>query len=213
MTSPSPTRTRRPRARKGEGDRLHDEILEAAERLLLETGSEDAVSIRAVADAIGVTPPAIYRHFDDKAHLLFEVCGRHFERMDAFILEATASIEDPVEVLCERARAYVRFGRENPEHYRIMFMGRSEITPEQYADELVVESSSFAHMVQCVQRCLDAGRFRAGVPDAYTLTFALWSAVHGVTSLLVAKPNMPGPDAETLVTLVLDIQLRGVLAP
>jgi hypothetical protein len=68
-------------------------------------------------------------------------------------------------------------------------------------------------MVQCVQRCLDAGRFRAGVPDAYTLTFALWSAVHGVTSLLVAKPNMPGPDAETLVALVLDIQLRGVLAP
>jgi AcrR family transcriptional regulator len=209
----APTRTRRPRARKGEGDRLHDEILEAAERLLIATGSEDAVSIRAVADSIGVTPPAIYRHFDDKAHLLFQVCGRHFERMDAFILEATDSIDDPVEVLCERARAYVRFGRENPEHYRIMFMGRSEVTPEQYADELVVETGSFAHMVECVQRCVDAGRFRADIPDAFTLTFALWSAVHGVTSLLVAKPNMPGPDAEALIDLLLDIQLRGVLAP
>jgi AcrR family transcriptional regulator len=213
VTSPSPTRTRRPRARKGEGDRLHDEIIEAAEHLLIETGSEDAVSIRAVADAIGVTPPAIYRHFDDKAHLLFDVCARHFERMDAFVLAATRDIEDPVEQLCQRARAYVRFGVENPEHYRIMFMGRSEITPEQYADEMVVETGSFAHMVQCVQRCLDAGRFRDGLPDAFTLTFALWSAVHGVTSLLVAKPNMPGPDAETLVDLLLDIQLRGVLAP
>ena len=213
MTSSSPARTRRPRARKGEGGRLHDEILEAAERLLIDTGSEDAVSIRAVADAIGVTPPAIYRHFDDKAHLLFEVCGRHFERMDEFIVAETASISDPVEQLCARARAYVRFGVENPEHYRIMFMGRSAMTPEQFADEMVVETGSFAHMVQCVQRCLDAGRFRAGLPDAFTLTFALWSAVHGVTSLLVAKPDMPGPDTDELIDLLLDIQLRGVLAP
>jgi AcrR family transcriptional regulator len=209
----STTRARRPRARKGEGERLRDEILAAAEQLLITTGSEDAVSIRAVADAIGVTPPAIYRHFDDKAHLLFEVCSLHFERMDGFVMAATGDIEDPVDQLCERARAYVRFGRENPEHYRIMFMGRSEITPERYADEMVVETGSFAHMVQCVQRCIDAGRFRADLPDAFTLTFALWSAVHGVTSLLVAKPNMPGPDAEELIDLLLGIQLRGVLAP
>jgi AcrR family transcriptional regulator len=213
VSGPTPTRARRPRARKGEGDRLHDEILQAAERLLIDTGSEDAVSIRAVADTIGVTPPAIYRHFEDKAHLLFEVCARHFERMDQFIVAETGAIEDPVEQLCARARAYVRFGLENREHYRIMFMGRSEITPEQYADEMLVETGSFALMVQCVQRCLDAGRFRPDVPDAFTLTFALWSAVHGVTSLLVAKPDMPGPDGDELIELLLDIQLRGVLAP
>jgi AcrR family transcriptional regulator len=51
--------TRRHRARRGEGDRLREEILAAAERLLLETGDESAVSIRAVADAVGVTPPSI----------------------------------------------------------------------------------------------------------------------------------------------------------
>ena len=72
--------TTRPRARKGQGDLLRTDILEAAERLLLETGSEDAVSIRAVADATGVTPPSIYRHFRDKQHLLFEVCARQMDR-------------------------------------------------------------------------------------------------------------------------------------
>ena len=72
--TPSATRAgRRPRLPKGEGRQLRDEILVATERLLLETGSAQAVSIRAVADAVGVTPPSIYRHFADKTALIFEV--------------------------------------------------------------------------------------------------------------------------------------------
>jgi len=48
---------RRHRARRGEGARLREEILAAGTRLLLETGDEEAVSIRAIAQAVGVTPP------------------------------------------------------------------------------------------------------------------------------------------------------------
>ena len=59
----------RPRSPRGHGDQLRDEILQAADELLGETASEEAVSIRAVADAVGVTPPSIYRHFPDKASL------------------------------------------------------------------------------------------------------------------------------------------------
>ncbi|HJP66477.1 MAG TPA: TetR/AcrR family transcriptional regulator, partial [Actinomycetota bacterium] len=45
--SASGERRARRRAPRGQGERLREEILEAAERLLIETGSEDAVSIRA----------------------------------------------------------------------------------------------------------------------------------------------------------------------
>ena len=48
---------RRQRARKGEGDLLRADILAAAEQLLHDTGSEEAVSIRAVADAVDAPPP------------------------------------------------------------------------------------------------------------------------------------------------------------
>jgi AcrR family transcriptional regulator len=202
---------RRPQARRGEGDKLRDEILTAAEQLLLATGSEEAVSIRAVADAIGVTPPAIYRHFHDKSSLLFEVCGEHFERMDRFVVESSSHLDDPVEVLCQRAQAYVRFAEENPEHYRIMFMGRATLTPEQYADEMLVESGSFAHFVQCVEACIDAGRFRPELDDAFAVTLALWAMVHGLASLVVAKPDMPGPSVNERLHLLLEIALRGVL--
>src|SRR5690554_5697959 len=85
--SATPT-TPRPRARRGEGDRLRTEILEAAEGLLMETASEDAVSIRAVAQAVGVSPPSIYRHFADKDMLLLEVCRHSFNRFAEAMDEA-----------------------------------------------------------------------------------------------------------------------------
>src|SRR5918996_577878 len=111
MTLPaSADASRRRRLPKGEGQQLRDEILDAAERLLLETGSYEAVSIRAVADAVGVTPPSIYRHFTDKTDLVFEACTRHFGGFESFIRERCGGVEDPVEKLAAMGRAYGGFG-------------------------------------------------------------------------------------------------------
>src|SRR5687768_7046220 len=118
----------RPRSRRGEGERLREEILAAAEALLVETASEDAVSIRAVAQAVGVTPPSIYRHFADKDMLLLEVCRHSFSHFGAALEEALAT-DGPVEQqMVELGRAYMRYAREFPEHYRIMFMARFELS-------------------------------------------------------------------------------------
>lgn len=71
-----PPLTRRRRAPRGSGVYLRDEILDAATQLLLDTGHAKAVSIRAVAQRVGVTPPSIYLHFADKDALLDAVCAR-----------------------------------------------------------------------------------------------------------------------------------------
>jgi AcrR family transcriptional regulator len=186
----------RRRARKGDGDLLRDEILEAAERLLFETGSEEAVSIRAVARAVGVTAPSIYRHFPDKTHLMFEVCARQFDLLDEVLEEAVSGIEDPVEAMTARGRAYVRYGVEHPEHYRIMFMGPAYTTPEQWGD--IVGTGSFAHLIEGIQRLVDAGRLAPDV-DTYITALHVWANIHGLTSLLVARPGMPWPDLEPFV--------------
>lgn len=191
----------RARARRGEGDLLRVEILEAAEALLLETGSEDEVSIRAVADRVGVTPPSIYRHFADKHTLMFEVCDRQFERFDEFLAAKRVDHDDPVETVKACGRAYVEFGLTYPEHYRIMFMGRSDLTPEQYQDVALAEQTSFMQLVVSVQACADAGRLDRDPFEAATL---LWASIHGLTSLLIAKPNFPWPPVDDLVEQAID---------
>ena len=86
----------RTRARRGEGEQLRDDIVEAATTLLLSTGNEEAVTIRAVARAVGVTPPSIYLHFADKNALLMAVCRQTFEHLDEHIEAAVAGVDDPL---------------------------------------------------------------------------------------------------------------------
>lgn len=217
--NPTPSRTpladatpSRRRARRGEGDRTREEILDAAESLLERLGSEDAVSIRVVADAVGLTPPAIYRHFPDKAHLIFEVCGRHFDRLDEEVVQpALAAHPDPVEAIRAIGRGYVRFGLENPEHYRIMFMGHADHTPELYAEERPLENGPLGTTVALAQRAIDDGLVRPDAGGAVTITWVLWAGLHGALAAKVAMPNLPGPSLDDVVEAVLDTFFRGVL--
>ena len=174
---------------------------------MIETGSADAVSIRAIADAVGVTPPSIYLHFPDKNSLILAVCERHFDVFDSVIEEAGRSTDDPVESLRRRGRAYVRFGLENPEPYRILFMTRTE-SSEQYQAVSGAGARAFQHLVDAVQRCIDAGAFET--VDPVVAATGVWAAVHGVTSLLISMPGFPWPDVEKLVDHVCRIQNRGL---
>lgn len=192
------------------GAATREAIVAAAEELLLESASEEAVSIRAVADSVGLTPPAIYRHFPDKHHLIFEVCNRQFARMADEVAATVAATDDPLAAIAAAARGYARFGLANPEHYRVMFMGHADHTPEQYADEKVMETGSFGFLVSLVQDAVDAGSLRPELRDATALAHTLWAAIHGVVSLAVAKPDMPAPGIDEQLDAMLDVVLHGI---
>src|ERR1700739_1804534 len=85
----------RVRAARGCGDRLRDEILDAATELLLQTGHARSVSIRSVAHRVGVTPPSIYLHFADKDALMDAVCAQYFDKLDLEMRRGAARESSP----------------------------------------------------------------------------------------------------------------------
>jgi AcrR family transcriptional regulator len=205
LSDPLPAEAaRRPRARRGEGDRLREEILAAAEHLLLTTGDAEKVSIRALADAVGVTPPSIYLHFADKMALLRTVCELRFAELEAALLEAAPPDEQPLDILRRKGRAYVQFGRDHPEHYRLLFMVRHEGGLEDFP----VGAAAFLQLVQDVQRYIDAGVYAPA--DPVIVATSLWTTMHGLTSLLISLPKFPWPDIDTLVDHTMDVQARGL---
>jgi AcrR family transcriptional regulator len=189
---------RRRRAPRGSGDLLRDEILDAATELLLDTGHAKSVSIRSVADRVGVTPPSIYLHFQDKDALLDAVCARYFEKLDEEMQRLSVGQSSTVEVLRAQALAYVRFATENAELYRIATMG--EWRSGSHVDAALA-SSAFEHIRATVQSLMDEDTFPRG--DAAAVALELWSAAHGVASLLIAKPHLPFGDAESFTDRVL----------
>jgi AcrR family transcriptional regulator len=191
-------RFRRQRAPRGSGDRLRAEILDAATELLLKTGHAKAVSIRSVAQHVGVTPPSIYLHFQDKDALLDAVCARYFAKLDAEMQQAAAGQSSTVDVLRAQALAYVRFAAETPELYRLATMGEWRSGSDVDAS---LDSSAFRHMRCTVQALIDEGVFAPGDPTRVALQ--LWSAAHGVAALLIAKPHLPFGDADVFADQVL----------
>lgn len=190
--------TRRHRAPRGSGDLLHDEIIDAATELLLETGNAKTVSIRSVAQRVGVTSPSIYLHFDDKDALLDAVCSRYFEKLDAEMQQAGIGQSYTMDVLRAQGLAYVRFAVATPELYRIATM--SEGRPGSDVDSTLA-SSAFKHLRDTVQTLMDEGVYQPGDPTAAALE--LWTAAHGVAALLIAKPHLPFGEVEVFADRVL----------
>ncbi len=203
--------TRRARARRGEGDLLRADILAAAERLLILAGDEGAVSIRAIADAAGVTPPSIYLHFADKDELLMEACERRFADLDRFAQDAAEGSDDPLESLRLRGRAYIRFGLDHQQHYRLLMMTVHEKSLEELDWESSAGVKAFMNLVGAVQRCIDAGSLPAEI-EAHDTALGLWATMHGITSLLIAFPNFEWGDRDQLIDHLLDVHIEGLLS-
>lgn len=206
---PAATAERRGRARRGEGARLRDDILGAAEQLLLASGDTGSLSIRAIAGAVGITPPSIYLHFDDRNELIFAVCDRRWRELEDRLDEAAARGADPLDRVIRRGRAYVEFGLSHPEHYRVLLMSRETEVPEHYADQaLLTQRLAFEPLVADLQAAMDAGDLAP--TDPMELCLVLFSAVHGLTSLLVTKPAFGWPPVEQMLDRLIGTLLDGI---
>ena len=192
-------RVTRVRARRGEGDRLRDEILDAAEALLIETADAERVSIRAIGQMVGVTAPSIYRHFEDKDALLLAACERAYDRFDDYLIAESADASDPLQSIKAQAYAYIRFALANPGQYRILFMTPGAHVHPDLSDEDVFGAQSsikgLVHLSEAVQAAIDDGLVAPIAPTS-EIAVLLWSMVHGIASLRIAHPDMPWPDGE-----------------
>jgi AcrR family transcriptional regulator len=199
--SQEPVGAHRRRAARGRGEDLHAEILAAASALLAETGDEDAVSIRAVADRVGVTPPSIYLHFPDKEALLTAVCVATFTELDNRLAQAATTSDDPVEAIAAQGRAYVDFALERPEQYRLMLMRRPETDLDAPTADELSAVAGLGRVIERIAAAQAAGRL-ASDEDPVRVGLVLWTAVHGLASLLIAKPHFPWGDREDLMRRV-----------
>ncbi|GAA1481636.1 TetR/AcrR family transcriptional regulator [Gordonia sinesedis] len=182
--------SRRSRSPRGSGELLAVEIIDATTRLLTDSDDVSAVSIRAVADRVGVTPPAIYLHFADKEALLDAVCARYFEQLDTRMALAVDDVADPVERLLRQGMEYVRFALSNPVVYRQAFArtaaaGTSKI-------DTVLTAAAFVRFADSVAELAAAGLLDAGEVDDVVLQ--LWTLAHGIASLMIVKPYLTWGD-------------------
>jgi AcrR family transcriptional regulator len=194
------SRERNPR---GTGGRLREEIVASAFALLEQGGTEDAITLRAVARGAGITAPSIYAHFADRDAIVEAVVIEAFGQLSTALHEATDDVADPVARVNAGCRAYLRFASERPHRYRLLF-GRpwnepgdagTPLTREEF--EALPGTDTFGILVSCVSDCVAAGRSTS--TDPFADAAALWSGLHGYSTLHTSLPNFPWPAADATI--------------
>ena len=160
--------------------------LEAAIQILEDDGL-DRLSLRAVASKVGVTPMALYRHFADKAALLSAI-GRQGFILLGQRLDAVGSEGEPVDVLTAWGMAYMRFVREHPDMYRLMFAGPPAWqSPADRAALPDRPDTAFGRLTALMRTALPP-------EDVDYAVLSAWSFVHGLATLVCDRRLSPFED-------------------
>ena len=117
---------------------------------------------------------------------------------------------DPVEALRKSGRAYVEFGLEYPQDYKLTFVIRPQFQKGLGLEEGSVGERVFSYLRAMVAECVRQKAFRQ--VDVETTGQALWSAVHGVTLLLIDFPDFPWTATDKLIDTVIDTMIEGLKA-
>jgi AcrR family transcriptional regulator len=166
---------------------LRNELLDTAEAHLAEAGME-ALSLRALARAAGVSQTAPYRHFNDKSELLAALAVRGYhkllEELEAAGQRAGAN---PIEQMHSFAHSYVNYAISHPDLFKLMF-GPALQPLEDHLELHTASRNTYELVRQIMRRGIDQGIFRD--EDDHYMANAGWSGIHGLAILKVDTPQL-----------------------
>lgn len=158
-----------------------DKILEVA-RALYEAEGAEGLSMRRVADGVGVSATAIYRHFESKEALVMAICAEEFSIFERYLVRGLRG-RGAQERLMLTGDGYLAFAVEHPKAYRAMFMAQHPEFLRLKAEAEAAFSPTFLFLVDRVAECQREGVIGPG--DVQEQAAQIWASCHGFTSLLL----------------------------
>lgn len=187
---------------------LRGAILDATRRLLVRDGYA-GLSMRKIARALGYSATAIYLHFENKDALFHALIDEGMARLYGTLQAAVDPDAAPPERLAAVCRAYVRFGRDNPELYEVMFMLHPEHMARYPAEKYRRARRSLDLLAEMLSEGAASGTLEAPAPRV--AASAVWAMLHGAVSLVLARRVDVRIDDADFVDAVVAQTVRGVL--
>ena len=160
---------------------------------MLGAASVENISLREIARRVGVSAPAVYHHFPDKASLLAALARVGLAQIEATAAAASDAAGGGQQGFFATGRAYVEFAVANPALFRLVMT----LDPS-----LSQQSKGLADLM------INASRFAPDGADVRTYSVQCWSLVHGLAMLFL---DGQVPFDRNLVESVVNVQsLLGV---
>jgi AcrR family transcriptional regulator len=199
MPAKQMTRKRNPR---GQGERLRDDIIEAASRLLADPAAPP-LTLRAVARAVGVAATSVYLHFDSIDTLTLATVNHLFTELIRQQDELTET--DPVQRVLAGALVYCEFGLAAPGHYQLMFA--TPLPLPAYTPEHFPGWKAFQQLIERVAAAIGTDPEDRDDPRAFFAAQLIWQQLHGIVSLRISRSKFPWPPLEQTVRAAVEALL------
>jgi len=184
--------------------RTREAILAAAMSLYAKEGY-GLVTMRAIAQQLGFSAPAIYNYFISKEEIFSALQEIGIRLMAERVLQPET--EDPLADLRAIFAHYYQFAKQQPEYFTLLYVDPS--VPRVSGDlELLLRMGDVT--AARVRRCVEAGIFPPGTSDA--VAGLLWGAVHGPAVLRQVQAMSPETDLDVVALAGLDLALAGLRA-
>jgi len=182
---------------------MRSTILSAAAAIFEKEGI-DGLTIRAVSQAVGYSPGAMYEYFDSKEAILTALYFGGTDGLGGFCERAVAALpaeSSAVDGIVALGHAYRTYALAHPDLYRLVFGGFKIPPNARPADCDDDETGGFGTLAEIAARGIAAGELEDLPPDVIAVT--AWAAVHGFVSLEVTGhitggdgPGVPPPSPE-----------------
>lgn len=166
-------------------------IAEAARQLLDREGAE-AVTMRRVAEATGITAMAIYRHYPDRAALLNALADEGFEQLSVS-LKGRRFTGDLERRLGKMADLYLDHALANPRLFELMFLKPREGARRYPADFKSRQSPTATLMADVIAAAMMSGELKRD--DHWEITFEMGALSHGLIMLYLGGRMQMTPTA------------------
>lgn len=161
-----------------------EDILDCARDLYLEHGLE-GLSMRKVATRVGITPMAIYRHFENKEDLLEQLLIRGFRSFGSYLNRALKG-DSARERIGLTTDAYFAFATEQSKYFEIIFLSMDQIKELKVKETIRAEAQeTFVFLVDRVRECIEAGVFKKD--SAFSIAVTILAEVNGLVSLYLGN--------------------------
>lgn len=152
----------------------------AAARELLDRKGIAAVAMRPVAERVGITPMAIYRHYADRASLLNAVADEGFQELAARVL--TLKLKGGVEQrMMQVGDVFLDTALQFPNLYELMFLVPREGARVYPRDFKAGRSPTFNPTVNILEQAMRDGELKPD--DAVEIAFEISALSHGLIVL------------------------------
>ncbi len=185
---------------------LRNALVAAAEQLL-HSEDPEALSLRAVARAAGVSAAAPYHHFASKEELLAAVAAKGFLGLAAEMQTESDRRTGALDRMVGVGVGYVRWARTNPKIYALMY-GQGRYLRDA-APELTAATNASGGILKSHVAAIAAEQSNKDEKLVARIVVAAWGLVHGLAELMADGAVGPSKD-ESLDAYIEDILRRGV---